>query len=178
MNVNFQHFYSNVHGIDKDNNTYPCIVHAARSRSGKIMTFHVHLEDHGAQYSLVPLHKLTHKDVVNPFKPHELQPWDCFSDDVECIRFEYFVFKKVYVLSLKTWGEYILTFDWLNNTYSDYTIEFKQGHLIKLDNGQYGIFPNNYLLFHDKTYTKIDPENPPRLMRQSPDDYVSVENFD
>lgn len=177
MNVNFQHFYANVQGIDENNTIYPCVVHAARSRAGKIMTFHVHLENYGAHYSLAPLHKLSHSKVDNPLEPNELQPWDCFSDEVEAIKYSYFEFKKVYVISLKMWGEYILTFDWLNNSYSDYTIEFKQGHLIKLKNGQFGIYPNNFLLFHDKTYTKIDTNNIPILKRQNPEDYLSVENL-
>ena len=110
-------------------------------------------------------------------KPNELQPWDCFSDEVEAIKYDYFQFKKVYIIPLKIWGEYILTFDWLNNSYSDYPIEYKQGHLIKLNNGQFGIYPNNFLLFHDKTYTKIDTDNIPILKRQEPEDYVSVENL-
>lgn len=177
MNVNFQHFYAMVSGIDQNNTTYPCIVHAARSRSGKIMTFHIHLENSGAHYSLVPLHKLFHSQVTNPLSIKELQPWDCFSDEVEAIRYDYFQFKKVYIIPLNMWGEYILTFDWLNNSYSDYTIEFKQGHLIKLENGQYGIYPNNYLLFYDKTFTNIDINNIPKLKRQEPKDYPSVENF-
>ena len=103
MNVNLQHFYANVQGIDEANTVYPCIVHAAISRAGKIMTFHVHLENNGAHYSLVPLHKLSHSQVINPLKPNELQPWDCFSDNVEAIKYSYFEFKKVYVISLKMW---------------------------------------------------------------------------
>jgi hypothetical protein len=177
INVNLDHFYSKVKGIDQSNKTFPCIVHAARSRAGKIMTFHVHLEDHGAHYSLVPLHKLLHKEVKEPLAPNQLQPWDCFSDSVEAIKYKYFEFKKVWILSLKMWGEYILTFDWLENSYSDYTIEFKQGHLIKLENGQYGIYPNNFLIFYDKTYTSPDLENLPLLERQAPEDYITVENL-
>ena len=38
-------------------------------------------------------------------------------------------------------------------------------------------YPNNFLLFHDKTYTKIDTNNIPILKRQNPEDYPSVENL-
>lgn len=177
MNVNFEHFYAQCFGIDPTGATFDCVVHAARSRSGKIMTFHVHLES-GAHYSLLPLHKLKWKDVTNPLEPNDLQTWDCFSDDVEAIRFDYLQFKRVFLIPQKMWGEYVLTFDWKNNAFSDYPPEFKQGHMIKLDNGQFGIYPNNYLLFEEKSYTgKLNVESVPRLQRQSPSDYITVEQL-
>ena len=176
MNINIPHFYAMCNGIDKDNNTYECIVHAARSRAGKVITFHVHLEC-GAHYSLLPINKLFHKEdrVVMPV--NDLQMWDCFSDEAEAIVYDYFQFRKVFVLPLKTWGEYLMSFDWKNNSYSDYPLEFKQGHLIKLDNGNFGMYPNNCLLFHDKTYTgDLDVNNLPILVRQNPSDFISVES--
>jgi hypothetical protein len=177
MNINFKPFYAQCFGIDQENQTFDCVVHAARSRSNKIMTFHVHL-DNGAHYSLLPLHKLKWKDVVTPLAPNELQTWDCFSDEVEAIAYDYFRCSRVYLIGQKLWGEYVLTFDWQDNVFSDYPPEFKQGHLIKLDNGQFGIYPNNYLLFEDKSYTgKLEVESVPRLQRQTAADYVTVEQF-
>ena len=177
MNINIPHFYAMCSGIDNDNNIYDCVVHAVRSRSDKVLTFHVHLES-GAHYSLLPINKLFHrKDRVNE-PVDRLQMWDCFSNDPEVVVFEYFKFKKVYVLPLKIWGEYLMTFDCENNSFSDYPPEFKQGHLIKLDNGCYGLYPNNMLLFHHKTYTgELDVEKIPILVRQKPEDFVSVESL-
>lgn len=177
MNLNIPHFYAKCRGIDQDNNVYDCVVHAIRSRSDKILSFHVHLES-GAHYSLLPINKLIHKDDVEPIEVDKLQMWDCFSDTPEVIVYDYFKFKKVYVLPLGIWGEYLMTFDWQNNSFSDYPPEFKQGHLIKLDNGYYGMYPNNYLLFHHKTYTgELDVNNLPKLVRQKPSDFISVESL-
>ena len=177
MNVNLPLIYAQCFGIDKTDKRFDCIVHGARSRAGKVMTFHVHLES-GAHYSLLPLHKLVWKQDVPDWSLPDLQPWDCFSDHCQAIVFEYLREKRTYLIGKKVWGHYILTFDWYDNAFSDYPPEFKQGHLIKLDNGLFGIYPNNYLLFQDKSYTgQLDLGSVPKLFRQMPDDYPSVENL-
>lgn len=177
QNVNIPIQYAYVYGIDGTNNIYPCVIHAARSRAGKVMTFHVHLQC-GANYSLVPLNKIIHVNDAKAIHKTPIQSWDCFSDSFECHVYDHFKFRMVLH---KKWGvgEYICTFDWQNNEYSDMTEEFKQGHMIKLDNGNYGIFPNNELLWHDKTWTgDVNwDEKIPKLCRQKQKDYPSAENF-
>jgi hypothetical protein len=175
LNVNIPHIYGFCTGVDKLGRLHECIIHGARSRAGKILTFHV-LMTSGASYSLLPIHKLRWKEVETPLEPEQLQPWDCLGDDMEVIKFDLFEFKRVYVIPLNIWGGYLFTFDWKNNVFSDYPPESKNAHFIKLDNGQFGCYPNNYLLFEDKSFTgKVDTENIPRLARQEPSDYVSVE---
>jgi hypothetical protein len=142
----------------------PVAIHAARSRSGKCLTFHVHLQG-GAHYSLLPIDKIFHKAPETKYEIGDLQPWSCFSDSVEYVVFDKMRFSRVMILPLKTWGSYIGTFDWLDNDYSDMPEEFKQGHFIALDNGQYGVFPNNMLLFHDKTWTGHDLKAPEGIKR-------------
>ena len=177
MNVNIPIQYAYVYGIDGTFDLHECVIHAARSRAGKVMTFHVHLTC-GANYSLVPLNKILHKKDLGVRHDIPIQSWDCFSDHVECHVYDHFRFREVLH---KSWGkgEYICTYDWFDNEYSDNPQEFKQGHFIKLDNGCYGIFPNNELLWHDKTWTgKIEwGENLPKLKRQDFADYKSVETM-
>lgn len=173
LNINIPHFYARVTGIGTEAN---CIAHAARSRAGKILTFHV-LLDCGAHYSLLPLHLLSWKEGTR-FPVKDICPWDCFSDDMEVVEYSHFKFKKVYVMHLGIWGEYLMSFDWKSNSFSDYTPEYKQGHLIKLDNGQFGLFPNNYFLLHDKSFTgDADAANIPKLHRLPESEYVSVETI-
>jgi hypothetical protein len=177
MNVNIPHLYAKCRGVDKQGKVYDCVVHALRSRVGKVITFHVHL-DNGAHYSLLPLNKLIWKDDAPRWSLSDLQPWDCFSDTAEAIVFDYLKGKRTYLIPKKIWGEYVLSVDWSDNSFSDYPPEYKQGHLIKLDNGHFGLYPNNYLLFEDKSYTgQVDVENIPKLFRQSEDDYPSVETL-
>jgi len=177
MNVDIPIQYAFVYGIDGTNKIYECVVHAARSRAGKVMTFHVHLKN-GAQYSLVPLNKIIHVNAPEAIHKIPLQPWDCFSDEVECHVYKHFQFRQV-VHRFYGRGEYICTFDWRDNDYSDMAEEFKQGHFIKMVSGGYGIFPNNELLWHDKTWTgSIEwGEHVPKLQRQNQADYVSTEKL-
>ena len=178
MNIDIPIQYAFCRGIDGTDKVYECVIHAARSRAGKVMTFHVHLKS-GAHYSLLPLHKIFHdKDAQAQDNPQFLQHWDCFSDKAECHVYEHFRFRQA-MHRLLGIGEYICTFDWLDNEYSDMAEEFKQGHFIKLANGYYGIFPNNELLFHDKTWTGgIEwGKNLPKLKRQEQKDYPSSEKF-
>jgi hypothetical protein len=152
----------------------PVAIHAARSRSGKCLTFHVHLQG-GAHYSLLSLNRIFHKEPTARYEIGELQPWACFSDSVEYVVFDKMRFSRVKVMPLNTWGGYVGTFDWLDNDYSDMPEEFKQGHLIALDNGQYGVYPNNMLLFHDKTWTGNELSAPEGIKRN--DTYPNPENI-
>lgn len=176
LNVNIPLQYAYVWGIDGTDAVYPCVIHAARSRAGKVMTFHVHLQC-GAHYSLVPLNKIIHNPDVHKEKT-PLQLWDCFSDSMECHVYEHLRFRKVITKHYGN-GEYICTFDWLDNAYSDMAEEFKQGHMIKMDSGIYGIFPNNELLWYDKTWTGSIHwgKHIPKLQRQKDTDYISSENL-
>lgn len=50
-------------------------------------------------------------------------------------------------------GTYLMTFDWLDNDYSDCPSDYKCGHLIALDNGQLALQPNNRLVYvHDMNF--------------------------
>jgi hypothetical protein len=175
INTDIPIFYAYVYGIDGTDKVYDCVVHAARSRAGKVITFHVHLKC-GAHYSLVPLHKLIHLPAAKKSAP--LQLWDCFSDSAECHVFSHLKFRRVKTRQHGE-GEYLCTFDWLDNDYSDMAEEFKQGHMIKMDSGHFGVFPNNELLWYDKTWTgEIGWEKEiPKLVRQTESDYISAENF-
>jgi hypothetical protein len=176
MNVNIPQFWAKCKGVDKHNIVYECVVHAIRSRAGRILTFHVHMP-RGAHYSLLPLTKLIWKDDAPEWDIADLQPWDCFSDHAEVICYDYLRGHRAYLIHKKVWGEYMFTVDWLDNSYSDYPPEFKQGHVVKLDNGLFGMYPNNFLLFEDKSYTgQLDVDDIPVLMRQGVEDYPSVEH--
>jgi hypothetical protein len=159
VNITLQYATANIPGLG----IVPAAVHAARSRAGKAMTFHVHL-DTGPHYSLLPIDQIFHSDG-DRFKLGDIQPWSCFSDEVEYFVFERFRFGRVRVLPLNIQARYIGTFDWLNNDFSDMIEEFKQGHFLALENGQYGIFPNNMLLFEDKAWTGKEIKVPGKIAR-------------
>jgi hypothetical protein len=124
--------------------------------------------DNGAMRSRVPIHMLCWKEDAPLQELHELQLWDCFGDDISVTKFNYLDEMRVQVLFKdKTieWGSYVMTFDWYNNSSSEEPTQYKCGHFIRLDNGNYTIQPNNRLLWKDMSFTdKPFPTNPDWLV--------------
>jgi len=174
INHNIPHRYWNVDlrfmGV---NETRKCIAHAIQSYGGKALLFHV-LTDFGAHLSRVPLDCLSHKplsaDCLLPL--HMLQLWDCFSNNVTFVTFDYLTEARVKVTLKDTthvWGNYFGTVDWYNNGYTDESTQFKQGHIILLDNGQIAVQPNNRLQFFDMSFTGAEfPTDKLKVIQETP----------
>lgn len=162
LNIDIPIFYAQLSDKHTDHNSkahwYNIIVFAAQSRAGRALLFHVRMED-GYLRSNVPLHMIRHCESELPQYSYDmLQLWDCFGDDVTVTVFEYLVNRRM-VVKLKDGtevaGTYMMTFDWLNNQYSDTPQDYKCGHMIKLDNGQFAIQPNNRIVYvHDMNFGK------------------------
>jgi len=152
--------------------TRKCIVHAIQSYGGKALLFHV-LTDFGAHLSRVPLNFLSHKLTTDEHLPlHMLQLWDCFSDNVSFVQFDYLTEARVKA-TLKDrsliWGNYFGTVDWYENGFTEEPTQFKQGHIILLDNGQIAMQPNNRLQFFDMSFTgKSFPMHKLRVIEETP----------
>lgn len=177
INHNIPHKYLYVDlsfmGIDE---VRKCIVHAIMSYAGKALLFHV-LLDCGWHISRVPLNYIRSKPELDEEYPlHMLQLWDCFSNNVTFVEFDYLTEARVQVL-LKdktiAWGSYIGTVDWYDNGFTDESTQFKQGHMILLDNGQIALQPNNRLKFFDMSFTGA--ENP-NIMPKTIQEFPSVES--
>jgi hypothetical protein len=168
LNVSFEHFYSfmrveHMYGHDGRSGVIPCIVFGAQSVGGTALTFHVMLEN-GAIRSRVPIHMLCWKEESPKMALDYLQLWDCFGEDVVCTCFDYLKQSRVQVhFKDKTtaWGNYMMTFDWYGNGFSNEPSQYKCAHLIKLDSGCYALQPNNRLVFKDMSFVnKPIPEKP------------------
>lgn len=142
------------------NEVRKCVVHAIQSYGGKALLFHV-LLDCGWHISRVPLSYLRKSEKLEKEYPlHMLQLWDCFSDNVTYIEFDYLTEARVKVLFKDKsygWGMYIGTVDWYDNGFTDEPTQFKQGHLVLLDSGQMALQPNNRLQFFDMSFTGAEP---------------------
>lgn len=129
-------------------------VFGARSVSARALTFHTMTES-GAQRANVPITALVHKTDAPSIALDWLQLWDCFGNEMSVTTFEYLVNKRCQVI-LKDkqpyWGTYKMTFDWQNNSYSDTPQDYKNGHLIALDNGCFALQPNNRILWRDTNF--------------------------
>ncbi len=139
------------------------MVFGAQSCSGKAMTFHV-MTDYGLVRSRVPIHMLCWKEDAPLMRLDHLQLWDCFHENVSVVEYDaLFDTRAKVVLKDKSehWGEYLMTFDWYRNSYSDEPSQYKCLHMIALDNGNYTLQPNNRVYWKNMSFvTKPFPTNP------------------
>lgn len=130
------------------------LVFGARSVPARALLFHV-MTERGAQRANVPISALVHKKEAPEISIDYLQLWDSFGKEINVVTFDYLVNKRCQVI-LKDksflWGSYMMTFDWENNCYTDTPQDYKNAHLIKLDNGCFALQPNNRILWRDSNF--------------------------
>lgn len=131
-----------------------CYAFGIQSVTGKILTFHV-MTDYGMLRSRVPISELySHvptKNIPSDFK----QLWDCFSENVSVVKFEYLSEKRCKVVLKDTseiWATYLFTIDWYNNPYSDEPTDYKCGHVLIADDGYLLCQPNNRIYWKDSNF--------------------------
>jgi hypothetical protein len=157
--VRKSYFTKNEVDADEFYNVY---VFALQSCAGKIVTFHV-LTDSGMLRSRVPLSEIYTKIPTNDIPYNYKQLWDCFSENVSVIEYDFLAYHRCQVVlrdSTKVWATYILTIDWYDNPYSDEPSDYKCGHLLESDDGYLLCMPNNRIFWKDSNWvTKQLPED-------------------
>jgi hypothetical protein len=157
--VRKSYFTKNVLDADEFYNVY---VFALQSCAGKIVTFHV-LTDSGMLRSRVPLSEIYTKIPTKDIPYNYKQLWDCFSENVSVIEYDFLAFHRCQVVlrdSTKVWATYIFTIDWYNNPYSDEPSDYKCGHVLESDDGYLLCMPNNRIFWKDSNWvTKQLPED-------------------
>jgi hypothetical protein len=138
-------------------------VFAAQSNPDRALLFHV-LTDDGLVRSRVPIHMLCHKEATPQMPLDCLQLWDCFSVNCTVTVYDYLRASRVKVVlkdKQELWGEYMMTFDWYGNPYSDEPTQYKCLHLLRLDNGCYTLQPNNRVYWKHMSFVSNSfPTNP------------------
>lgn len=147
-----------------------------QSVSGKILTFHV-MTDYGMLRSRVPIDQIFLKVPTNDIPAHFKQLWDCFSENVTVITYDYLSEKRCQVVlkdGSKIWATYLFTVDWYNNSYSDEPSDYKCGHILVADDGYLLCQPNNRIYWKDSNWvTKPFPISPKEI--KVDDNLISVE---
>ncbi len=172
MNISISHFYALMrkeHMFDYEEHIGEfenVCVFAARSVAGRALLFHV-MTDSGVQRANVPISALVHKPDATNLDIDLLQLWNCFGNEMTVCSFDYLTnvrCRSILKDKSMVWGTYMMTFDWENNSFSHTPHEYKNAHLLKLDNGCFALQPNNRILWRDSDFiTKpLDPENIPR----------------
>ncbi|MEO0037334.1 MAG: hypothetical protein RIQ59_545 [Bacteroidota bacterium] len=154
----------------KNKELTPCYIFGAKIQLNSPLLFHCQLEN-GAVFWSLPIHAFVHKEEFEkPCKDEKellslLQYWNMQGELGESIVFSYL---QGYIVECynrnKEWvkGEYLFTIDDFGGGYADDT-DSKCFHIIKLDNGFYAAYPNNYLRWHNLNFVNaFDKENPPK----------------
>jgi hypothetical protein len=159
------------------NEYYNVYVFGIQSVGGKIVTFHV-LTDSGMLRSRVPLSEIYAKIPTNDIPFNYKQLWDCFSENVSVVEYDFLAFHRAQVVlrdSTKVWATYIFTIDWYNNPYSDEPSDYKCGHVLESDDGYLLCMPNNRIFWKDSNFvTKPLPDDLKQFKVDT--DLPSVEN--
>ena len=152
-------------------------VFAIQSVAGKILTFHV-MTDYGMLRSRVPISEIYLKEPIEDIPYHFKQLWDCFSENVSIIHYDFLSEHRCQViLKDKTliWANYLFTVDWYNNPYSDEPSDYKAGHILVAENGYLLCMPNNRIYWKDSNWiTKKFPIDPKSIKVDT--EHPSVEN--
>lgn len=130
----------------------PCVLFGVRSDPNRALGFHV-LTEAGAVYWNVPVHALAHKPGAPRRELADLEPWDAFGPHVAAVAFPYLREMSVTVKG-GMGGVYVCTIDWWGNGFSDAPEQAKCAHLLALDDGNFGLYPNNWLRWRDASFTK------------------------
>ena len=140
-------------------------VFAIQSIAGKILTFHV-MTDYGMLRSRVPLSEIYLKEPKEDIPFHFKQLWDCFSENVNVIHYDFLSENRCQVVlkdQTMIWAQYMFTVDWFNNPYSDEPSDYKAGHVLLSDDGYLLCMPNNRLYWKDSNWISkefpVDPKS-------------------
>ena len=156
---------------------YNVYVFGIQSCSGKILTFHV-MTDTGMLRSRVPLSEIYFKEPENDIPDIFKQLWDCFSENVSVIEYDFLSYHKAQIVlrdGTKVWGTYLFTVDWYDNPYSNEASDYKCGHVFRADDGYLLCQPNNRIFWRDSNW--ITKEMPEDLKQFKVDtELISVEN--
>lgn len=173
--IRLSHFTKNEEDYNTFHNAY---IFGIQSVCGKILTFHV-MTDYGMLRSRVPIDQVFLKEPTSDIPAHFKQLWDCFSENVTVISYDYLYEKRCQVIlrdGTKIWATYLFTVDWYRNSYSDEPTDYKCGHILAADDGYLLCQPNNRIYWRDSNWvTKPFPLDPKKI--KVDDHLLSVETI-
>jgi hypothetical protein len=138
-----------------------CDVHSVASIEKRVPLFEAFLEN-GVNWTRRPINAFVWKKDAEQLPLSEYIYWDCFSSYVDVqvrARMSGLKADLISISGVKRQGIYLFTLDWafenrsmLDTNFSE-TPEHKCGHVFKMDNGNYFIYPNNRIIWMDNAWT-------------------------
>lgn len=113
----------------------------------------------GASFFL-PIQALVHKPCPDPDDMTYVQPWDVFSSDFGVHAFDFVARGAASILPAKVPAQYRFTIDFTGSDLADDPDQHKSLHVMFLENGSIGAFPNNRVLWQDDAFWQVMTERP------------------
>lgn len=145
---------------DRQGEFYSAIAHAVRCIRGSSLQFQCIFNDrHAGAAFLLPIEALVWKAC--PVAPRAVvQPWDVSSSDFGVNQDTFTHRSAVTVLPDRVRGQYRFTIDFAGSDLAECPEQHKALHLVFLESGLIGAYPNNRLLWHDPAFWEVTTERP------------------
>lgn len=142
-----------------------CFWVTAKSIPSRALYIESFISRFGALYDKLPISAYCWKPLTDPLPLSQLQMWDCLSYGIVCIQKKFMKDRDCTVFlpesKDKMKGKYLFTLDpYGSDTLAETPNEHKSYNFVKLENGQFGAYPNNRILWKDASFTPKDPEIP------------------
>ena len=156
LDIPYRHCYVRGEFVSKQTRPIECYIFAATGILNRPLLFTCHTKS-GAVFSRLPIHAFTtNPNTMVYFKLEDQAPWGCVGNTLTVVKHSYLKDYTVQVPSLHMEGRYIMTFDQFNGGFSEDPEQHKTMNMVELDNGQFGLMPNNYCRFKDLHFTEAD----------------------
>ena len=145
---------------------------SAKSIPGRAFYFETYLPQYGAMYDKLPISAFlrTPKTPTIDMGLEDLQFWNCMDYGVVCMN-KGFVTSMTAEVRTRNFGcmkgQYMFTLDnyhanidVIDNNVSETPAEHKSHNCIELENGQFGLYPNNRMRLYDLSITPEVPLTP------------------
>lgn len=138
-----------------------CDLHSVASIQGRIPLFEAFLEN-GVNWTRRPINAFVWRQGAEELPLTEYIYWDCFSPYIDVKIRERLSGLRADLISItgvKRQGIYLFTLDWSHENRNNLdlgfseTPEHKCGHVFKMENGNFFIYPNNRIIWFDRAWT-------------------------
>ena len=148
--------------LDRGHGEYiKAIAHAVRCRRGSSLWFQVNLfEPYGGMSFLLPITALTWRPDVPPVTVADVQPWDCMGTTFSVCEMAFVARGGVQILPKRQRGQYRYSIDFGAEDLADDPAQHKTLHVVYLDGGAIGAFPNNRTLWEDSAFWDVIEQRP------------------
>lgn len=129
------------------------IAYGVRCVRGSSLWFQCALgSPYGGAHFMVPIKALAWKPCDEPTDMTYIEPWDCFSSEFGVVEFDFLKRGAALVLPGRVKGQYHCTIDFTGTDLADDSEQHKHLHIVLLETGLVGAFPNNRVLFPDEAF--------------------------